>query len=267
MLCGKNTVIRKVMRDAAKENSKITKLHDLVFNNVALVFTNDSLSDIRTIITSNKSPAAARVGIVAPDDCWVPAGPTGLDPGQTNFFQALDIATKIVKGAIEIMNPVHLIKKGEKVTPSQVSLLAKLDIKPFFFGMQVITVYEDGSVYAAEILDIKAEDLLTKFFNGVQKITAISLAIGVPNVATVPHSIARAFKKLVCLAVATEGIDFKEAMPFKDFLADPSAYAAKHGVVSAPVVADKKEAPVAKPVEKESSDEGDMFAGNLFGDD
>lgn len=33
--------------------------------------------------------APARVGLVAPVDVTVPAGNTGLDPSQTNFFQVI----------------------------------------------------------------------------------------------------------------------------------------------------------------------------------
>jgi len=275
VLCGKNTIIRKVMKDAAKDNEKLEKLRGEVYGNVALVFTNSDLVQVRNIIVGNKMPAAARVGVFAPDDCWINPGPTGLDPGQTNFFQALNIATKIVKGSIEIINKVHLIKKGDKVTPSHVSLLSKLDVKPFFYGMGVTHVYENGSLYAAEILDITKEDLNRKFFAGVQKLTALSLAIGMPNLATIPHSFARGLRNLIALAVTSDDIDFKMAAPYKEYLADPAAYAAKHGLSTGPAktadAPDKKDnTPAApeKPAKKSSSsEEGGMFGGGLFGDD
>jgi len=273
ILCGKNTIIRKVMKDVAKKNENLNKLLPEIFGNVAMVFANGELADIRKTILGNKNPAAARVGTLAPDDCWVQPGPTGLDPGQTNFFQALNIATKIVRGSIEIMNPVHLIKKGDKVTPSHVSLLSKLDIKPFFYFMTVTHVYEDGSLYAAEILDITKDTLNQKFIAGVNKLTALALAIGVPTLSTVPHSFARAFKNLLALAVEKDEIEFKQALPFKEFVKDPAAWAAKHGVVAGPTkggdAPDKKEAvTAAEPEKEEESDGGDMFGGGgLFGDD
>ena len=40
---------------------------------------------------------------------------TGLDPKQTGFFQALKIQTKIVKGAVEIVNPVVVINEDDKI--------------------------------------------------------------------------------------------------------------------------------------------------------
>lgn len=259
LLMGKNTIIRKVIREYVEKNPKLAKLVNFVYGNVGLVFTNSDLSEIRKAIVDIKVPAPARVGAIAPADCFVPAGPTGLDPGQTSFFQALNIATKIVKGTIEIINQVHLIRSGDKVTPSAVSLLAKLDIKPFFFGVKVTNVYEDGAVYEASVLDLSEADLLGKFMNGVSKIAAISLGIGVPTAASMPHVVAGAFKKLVAIALATE-ITFKQAQSFKDYLANPDAFAA-----AAPAAAggDKKDA--KKEEEKKEKEESDQDMGfSLF---
>ncbi|KAF8283873.1 hypothetical protein TcBrA4_0058100 [Trypanosoma cruzi] len=46
----------------------------------------------------------ARVGAIAPCDVIVPAGNTGMEPKATSFFQALNIATKIAKGTVEIVS-------------------------------------------------------------------------------------------------------------------------------------------------------------------
>jgi large subunit ribosomal protein LP0 len=51
--------------------------------------------------------------------------------------QALGIATKINKGAIEIISQVQLAKKGEKVGSSEAVLLTKLGIKPFAYGREL----------------------------------------------------------------------------------------------------------------------------------
>jgi large subunit ribosomal protein LP0 len=271
LLMGKNTIMRKVIREKAATMPKLEALKPHIVGNIGFVFTNEDLPSIRALIQENKVPAAARVGTVAPADCFVPAGPTGLDPGQTAFFQALNIATKIVKGAVEIVSDVHLIHKGSKVTPSHVSLLAKLDIKPFFYQMMVLSIFDDGTVFSAAVLDISQADLMKKFFNGVTIITALSLRIGVPNMATLPHSIARATKIMLALAVATE-LSFKQAEPFKEYLADPAAYAAKHGLSSgpsaaaaaAPAAAGKNEK-AAEVKKEEPEEEEDGGFGDLFG--
>jgi len=262
VLMGKNTLIRKIMRDLIEEGGQFTKLETLlpiVVGNMGFVFTNANLGEVRKAILENKVPASAKSGTFAQSDVYVPPGPTGLDPGQTNFFQALNIGTKIVKGAIEIVNEVHLIKKGDKVTMSHVALLDKLNIRPFFYGFKVTDVYEDGVVYSADILDMDQNALLGKFFGGVRKIAAISLAIGYPTAASVSHSLNFGFKKLLAISLATE-IEFEQSKKFKDYLANPSAFAAAAPAAAAPAAAGK--AAAAPKKKSSSSDDGGGF--NMF---
>jgi len=210
MLMGKNTMMRMVVREQMAVNPKLEALLPAIRFNIGLVFTNGDMSAIRNVITAEKVPAAAKSGTTAPSDVFVPPGPTGLDPGQTGFFQALNIPTKIVKGAIEIISQVHLVRKGDRVTSSAVALLAKLDMKPFFYGLAVLSVYEDGSTYPVSVLDITQDDLLAKFMSGVGRLTALSLAVNYPSALTLSYSLASAFRRLLALSLATE-YKFKEA--------------------------------------------------------
>merc|ERR1711953_58505 len=115
----------------------------------------------------HRKSAAAKSGQVSMVDLSLPSGPTGMDPSQTGFFQALNIGTKIVKGQIELVSDFPLLKIGEKVSPSAAVLLTKLSIRPFEYGMEVEQVYQDGSVFAAAVLDINADVLILKFLTGV----------------------------------------------------------------------------------------------------
>jgi len=261
---GKNTLIRKVLRDLVEEK-KLTKLENLiplVVGNMGFVFTNDNLGDIRKLILDNKVPAAAKSGTFAPADVFIPPGPTGLDPGQTSFFQALNIGTKIVKGAIEIVNEVHLIKKGDKVTMSHVAMLDKMNVRPFFYGFKVLDVYEDGTVYNASILDMSHDDILAKFLQGVRQVAALSLAIHYPTAASVSHSINHAFKHLVAIALTT-GVDFPEAKSFKDFIANPSAFAAPAAAAAAPAAAAGGAAAKKEPEPKKKSSSEESMGGGF----
>jgi len=228
-----------IIRNAMVDNPKLEALLPFVRGNMGLIFTNDDLAVIRQIVTGNKVPAGAKSGTFAPSDVFVPPGPTGLDPGQTAFFQALNIATKIVKGSIEIVNQVHLIKKGDKITSSAVALLSKLDIKPFFYGIVALQVYENGSVYPADVLDITQEDLLGKFMNGVNTLRALSLAANWPSELTVSFSIASAFRKLLALSLATN-YQTKESEAFLKSAASAPAAAAGDGKAAAAKGDDKK---------------------------
>jgi len=183
-----------------------------------------------------------------------------MDPGQTAFFQALNIATKIVKGAIEIINTVHLIKVGDKITASHVALLTKLNILPFFYGFTVTHIFEDGTVYSSSVLDVTNEQLIAKFLSGVGKVAAVSLAIGYPTLPALPHLITGTFKKLLAISLATD-IEFAESKQFKEMAANPDKF--KAAAAPEPAKADKKaeEKPKEKEKPKEEEDEG---FGGLF---
>jgi len=264
LLMGKNTLMRKVVREHVARNPQLDALLPHIWGNIGFVFTNSDLKEVRDIVLKNKVPAAAKSGSNAPIDVFIPPGPTGLDPGQTGFFQALNIATKIARGSIEIINQVHLVKKGDKVTSSHVALLTKLDIKPFFYGIVVIRVYEGGSVYDAAVLDLSPADLYAKFFAGVRKLAALSLAIGYPTIASLPHILGNGFRKLLAISLATN-YEFKEAKMFKDAAASAPAQAAPAAGAGAKKEAAKAE---AAPKAEEPEEEEDMgLGGNLFGDD
>merc|ERR1712072_345454 len=116
-------------------------------------------------------------------------GNTGMGPEKTSFFQALSIPTKITRGTIEIISDVHLIKTGDKVGMSEATLLNMLKISPFTYGLVVQKVYDNGSIFDPEILDITDDDLKAKFMAGVANVAALSLAMSYPTIASVPHSV------------------------------------------------------------------------------
>eukprot|EP00341_Mesodinium_pulex_P014430 CAMPEP_0116913710 /NCGR_PEP_ID=MMETSP0467-20121206/16865_1 /TAXON_ID=283647 /ORGANISM="Mesodinium pulex, Strain SPMC105" /LENGTH=321 /DNA_ID=CAMNT_0004589975 /DNA_START=35 /DNA_END=1000 /DNA_ORIENTATION=+ len=270
VLMGKNTLIRKIMTDYVESHPEhpIASLIPLVNGNVGFVFTNGSLTEVRDMILANRVPAPARVGAIAPEDVHIQAGPTGCDPGQTNFFQVLQIPTKISKGQIEITNPVHLIKAGDKVGPSEAALLDKLSVKPFSYGLGIDLVYDNGSTFSPEILNITPAVIIGKFSFALSRVAAISFSIGIPTQASVSHSIAKAFQACVAVTLNLDKFSFPEADKFKAFLANPGAFAAAAPAAggAAPAAA----AAAAAPVEEEvDALEGgmDMFGGDAGGGD
>merc|ERR1719385_109611 len=204
------------------------------------------------MLLANKVKAPAKAGALAPLDVIVPSQNTGMGPEKTSFFQALSIPTKITKGTIEIINDVELIKAGDKVGMSEATLLNMLKISPFTYGLVVQKVYDSGSVFDPEILDITDDDLKAKFMAGVANVAAVSLAISYPTIASVPHSVVNGMKNLLAVAAVTD-ISFKEAETLKEFLADPSKFAAAAPAAGGAAPA----AAAAKEPEPESEEEDD----------
>lgn len=279
ILMGKNTMIRKAIRkrmDALLEEDEnadvepLTNLLTAVNGNMGFIFcqTPDGLDAARNAINEFVVPASAKAGTVAPRDVEIPAGPSGLEPSQTSFFQALNIATKIVKGAIEITTACKVCIEGEKVSLSAQALLTKMNIRPFEYGMKVLSAYQDGQVFAAEVLDIDDNVMVGKFLKGVSHVAAFGREVGIPTEAGLPHMFTKAFKNIVATITDFEFDAGKEANEIKAILSDPEALARMKAAAAGPATGGGNTgggdaAPAAAAAaEEEEEDEMDF---DLFG--
>ncbi|KAL4701011.1 hypothetical protein H8959_015015 [Pygathrix nigripes] len=239
VLMAKNTEMHKAIQGHLENNPALEKLLPHIRGNVGFVFTKEDLTEIRDMLLANKVPAAACAGAIAPCEVTVPAQNTGLGPEKTSFFKALGITTKISRGTMEILSDVQLIKTGDKVGASEATLLNMLNISPFSFGLAIQQVFNNGSSYNPEVLDITEESLHSRFLEGVRNVASVCLQIGYPTVASVPRSIINGYKRVLALSVEID-YTFPLAEKVKAFLADPSAF-----VAAAPVVAATMAAPAA----------------------
>lgn len=262
VIMGKNTTIRKVIRDFLAENPDhpFEVVMEQVAGNIGFVFTNGDLSTIHDTLMSNRVPAPARVGAIAPVDVYVEPGPTGCDPGQTSWFQALNIPTKINRGQIEMISRVHLVLAGTKVGNSEAALLDRLNLKPFTYGMETVAVYDNGMVFDPAVLNISDDDVLAKIRTGASYVAALGMEIGYPTKASLPHTINNALKMCVSLALDTD-FTFDKADDFKAYLANPGAFAAAAGGGGGAAAA------VEEVKAEESEEESAGGAGGLFDDD
>uniref|UniRef100_A0A2R8ZDF2 Large ribosomal subunit protein uL10-like insertion domain-containing protein n=1 Tax=Pan paniscus TaxID=9597 RepID=A0A2R8ZDF2_PANPA len=209
---GRNTMMRKATQGQLENIPALEKLLPPLQGNVGFAFTKEDLTEVRDLLLANKVPAATRAGAIGPCEVTVPAQNTGLGPEKISFFQALGITTKISRGTTEILSDV----------------------------------FNNGSIYNPEVLDITEETLYSGFLEGVC------------NVA-IPHSIISGYKGCLALSVETD-YTFPPAEKIKTFLADPSAF-----VAAAPVATTATAAPAAAAAptkfENEESEELDEDMG------
>jgi len=228
VLMGKNTMIRKALQLGHEQHPEagLENLRSVMKGNLGFIFaTNCELDDIRETLNKFTLESSAKSGQVSMVNVSIPSGPTGMDPSQTSFFQTLNIATKIVKGQIELISDFQILTEGEKVSASAAVLLTKLSIRPFNYKMEVEMVYQDGCVFPAAVLDISDDVLIGKFLAGVNNMAAFSREIGIPTEAGLPHAFGNAFKNVAAL-IADANFTFKEVEEVKKFFDDPAAYAA-----------------------------------------
>jgi large subunit ribosomal protein LP0 len=129
-----------------------------------LILTNWSIEQVDAIINRHTDCYTPKLGSVAKHDIHLTARKTNLVPTQTSFFAALNIATKITKGQIEIVNNVILCKKGEKIGYSQHKMMTQLEMKPCALSLEIVQVIEPGLTYAVQemmpIVDSRVEEAI-----------------------------------------------------------------------------------------------------------
>jgi len=260
LLMGKNTLMRKAIKMAKESHPEWQELLPEIWGNIGLVFTHEQLGGLKDKLLESRVPALAKVGLVAPQDVLLPAQVTTLEPTKTNFFAALDIATKITRGCVEILADVKLCTEGRKVGSSEAALLQMLDMKPFTYGLKLVSCYDEGNVFPADLLKVTPADIYKAFAAGVGQVAALSLAIGYPTLPAFPHVVGAGFRKCLAIALATE-YSFKQADAFKNRAsAAPAPSAAAASTPAAAPKVDVKPPAPAKPSSSSSQEEfGDIF--------
>jgi large subunit ribosomal protein LP0 len=275
MLMGKKTLQAKVVENRAEaagasENDRLFKQKcdemNLLTGNTSLVFTNNDVSEISAILDRYRVQAPARVGAIAPCDVVVPAGNTGMEPTATSFFQALNIATKINKGTVEIIADKKVLAEGDKVDNSTAALLQKLKISPFYYQVEILCVWDRGVVFTKKDLSITDNQIEKYLIEGISNISALSLGAGIPTASTLPVMITDAFKSLLGASIATKYVfdEFNGAKLRQDAIDGKlgGGAAAPAAAAAAPAAAAAKPAAAVKEPEPEEDD--DMGMGGLF---
>jgi len=235
LLMGRNTLMRKAVKDNLENHPDWEPLINTIKGNMGFLFTRLSLQQLRTLVLDSTVPAVAKAGAIAPSDVILPKQVTTLEPTKTSFFAALDIATKITKGCVEILNDVKLCESGKKVGSSEAALLQMLEIKPFTYGLKIVTCSEDNCLFSPQYLDFTESTLFASIAQGISRVAALSLAMQYPSLPALPHVISSAFKNCVAVALQT-GYSFKQADAIKKRIENPDQF-----VVSVPVTEQKVE--------------------------
>ena len=179
----------------------------------ALIFSTYDPFKLFLTLDKNKVFLPARAGDVSPDDIMVPAGNTSLPAGPVlSEFREAGIQTKIEGGSIWVNKDSVAVKKGSTITPKLASLLSKLNIKPIKAGVTIALAYENGLVYAGEVVAIDLEKYRQSLLNAYSSSRALAIVIGYVTEETAPDILAKAYREAMSVAVEA-GFLTKETAP------------------------------------------------------
>ena len=211
-LCGKTTVIQKSISNLI-ESGKLPKhlpkeqlkqLSDSMPGiHLLLIFTNKDLADIHAVTSKYVIEKPANPGQISPVEIIIPAGPTGMDSSQIDYFQALKIPTKVMRNQLEITTATKILVPGQKITLSEINLMKKFNIKPYKHKMNIKKVLLNGKLYGEEILKVTDDYMKAKLEQGIKNVLGFSLGAHIPTEASAPHIVANAFRKICALSIGT----------------------------------------------------------------
>ena len=179
----------------------------------ALIFSTSDPFKLFLALDKNKIYLAARAGDKAPDDIIVPAGNTSLPAGPVlSEFREAGIQTKIEGGSIWVNKDSVAAKKGAEITPKLASLLSKLNIKPIRAGLAIALAYENGLIYAGDVVAINLDEYRKSILDAYASSRGLAIVIGYVTKETAPDILSRAYREALSLQVEAGFLD-KETAP------------------------------------------------------
>jgi len=211
VLVVKNTLAVRGLEKAGIKNAD--QLLSRLTGQNALIFSTYDPFKLFLTLDRNKVYLPARAGDSAPEDIIVPAGNTSLPAGPVlSEFREAGIPTKIEAGSIWVNRDSVAVKKGAVISPKLASLLSKLNIKPIRAGLTIALAYENGLIYAGDLVAIDLEKYRQSLLEAYSSSRGLAMVIGYVTKETAPDLLARSYREAMSLAVEA-GFLTKETAP------------------------------------------------------
>lgn len=225
-------VIKKSLIDFALEHSGNKELEKLVPHigaDFAMLFSNTDAFELSGILASEKSPAKAKAGQIAPFDIEVKAGPTELLPGpDISALSAVGLQPKVENGKIAIQADKVIVKEGDEIKEEHASIMAKLDIVPFKIGLEPVAAFSEGQVYTD--IKIDKEGFITDMQDLYSRIVPFMVSLNYPTADSISSILGKAAAhEGVITRIVTgepEPIAAEEAAPAEEVKEEPKEEAA-----------------------------------------
>ncbi len=209
-------VSKKSLMKLALENSSkdVKKLLEKNVVQPALIFTEMNPFKLVKYLNENKSSAPAKVGDIAQDDITVTAGVTEFPPGPAiSAFKKVGLKTSVEAGKIKIIEDKVVCKAGEKITDDLAQIFSMLKMEPMKIGLNVVAVWENGTIYDKSVLEIDEKEYMDKLMQAATSAFNLSVEIAYPTKDNIEMLILKAFMGAKSLAL-------EAALPEKDMIED-----------------------------------------------
>jgi len=199
----KRRLINLVLDNTKEKKNGIEEMKNYLTGMPALLFTKDDPFILAKTLKKSMSTAPAKPGQVAPKDIVVTAGPTPFSPGPViSELASAGIKTAIENGKIVVKSDAVVVKKGEKVSQAIAGILTRLGIEPMEVGLNLIAVYDNGTIFAKDVLDIDEEEFMGKIKTAHNSAIGLALELSFLTKETTEMMISKAFREAKAIALS-----------------------------------------------------------------
>jgi large subunit ribosomal protein L10 len=202
---GEIFMAKKRLLHIALLDAKLESLKPHLKGMPALLLTKDNPFALFRMIKKSRAPAAAKPGQVAPRDLIVPAGPTPFAPGPViSELAKLGIKAGVEGGKVAVKQDATVCREGQVISPDVAGLLARLGMTPMEVGLDLVAVYEKGTIYPKSVLDIDEVKFAADLGMAVQWAFNLAVEAAYPTADTTIPIIQRAFREARALGLEAD---------------------------------------------------------------
>ncbi|MFH1181407.1 MAG: 50S ribosomal protein L10 [Candidatus Woesearchaeota archaeon] len=202
ILMSKKPFMARAFENVKAEKPGIEKLAENFGGMPALLFTKENPFKLASIIRKNKSKAAAKPGQTAPFDIIVPAGATPFTPGPIiSELSSVGLKTGVEGGKIVIRDDKVVVRAGEAISQKLSGVLAKLGIQPIDIGLDLVAIYDNGTIYGRDVLSVDDQHYIDQIKQAARESLGLAVFIGYPTAESVKMMIGKAFRDAKGLAI------------------------------------------------------------------
>ena len=213
MTMAKKTLVRRAWKKAGLSEDELDTLLDGVTQPMLVQTDNLNAFQLFAELEKTRTGRPAKAGDIAPNDIVIEEGPTTFPPGPiVGEFNSVGIPAKIDKGKVSIVKTVTAVEAGEPISADLGLMLSKLEINPIEIGLILSGAIEDGTVMAADDLDLDLSGFTANVKSATSGAFNLACNIGWFTDQTIPVLISKAAGEAMAVAVEA-GIHNEETMP------------------------------------------------------
>ncbi len=198
----KRSLIKLAIEQAKDKKPGIEKLIDELKGMPALIFTDKDPFKLCKLLDKNKTTAPAKAGQTAPKDIVVQKGSTGFPPGPIiSELSSVGLKVGVENGKVAVKEDKLLVKEGEVISEKIADVLGKLKIEPMEIGLNLIAVYDNGSIIPKSVLTINEEEYFNNITTAASESINLAIEIAYPTKELIEQLLVKAFNEAKTLAL------------------------------------------------------------------